>query len=536
MATNKKNLSYGLGSPLIDVFPTPIASQRAPLISDKMEVGQVWVDQPNDDVYVLTRILNNNAQWLGVGGGTGTFASLNVSPGNITAALGDIRATAGALSAGTTVTGATGVIATTGGVTASAGNVSATLGNVNAGGSVGAGTTVTSGTLMTAGDALTVTTGLVTITDLATAGILSNTAAGVVQSTAGTAGQVIMGATGAAPAWGTIGSIDGSVAFAPGANSLDLSASGVDMTIHTDGADATEAANAVTIAGTANEIVTAGAGSTITLSFTADPQIADTLTVGTGLTVTAGGALVSAGNIVATLGGITADAGNIAATLGSVAAGTTVTAGTGFSATAGGFNGTGDSKIYGEIMAEANSADATGERISMQKSRAGAVITTGDSLGQLGFWGHDGTNYIAGAYLKSVSSGTIATDRIPADLQFYTSPDSVVVATLRMDIDTAGKVTIAAPDAGTGLTVAGGGLSSTGGIEEATNDITVTTATKGIILPGTVKIISGSGSPHGSVTSPKGSLYLRTDGSGVADRLWVNTNAGTDWASVTTSS
>jgi hypothetical protein len=487
MATRNKNLSYGLGSPLIDVFPTPIASQRAPLTSDKMEVGQVWVDQPNDDVYVLTRIVANNALWLGVGGGIGTFTSLAVSPGNIVATLGNITATAGSLTAGTTILSGTGITSTTGDIVASAGNLSATLGNVGAGGSVTAGTTVSSGTLMTAGDALTVTTGLVTITDLSTAGILSNTAAGVVQSTAGTNGQIIFGATGAAPAWGTLASADGSVTLTPGANSLDLSASGVDMTIHTDGADATEATDAFTIAGTANEIATAGAGSTVTLSFTANPQISDTLTIGTGLTVSAGG-----------------------------------------------FNVTGDSKVIDELMTENNEVNATGAALSIQKNRAGGVITTGDVLGRLSFWGDDGTSYISGAYIKSTTSGTIATDRIPANMEFYTHPDSVAGTTLRMDIDTAGKITIAAPDAGTALTVSGGGISSTGGIVETANDIEAATATKGFICGSGCKIIDGSGSPNAAITAPKGSLYLRTDGSGVNDRAYINTDGAQAWTALTT--
>lgn len=42
----------------------------------------------------------------------------------------------------------------------------------------------------------------------------------------------------------------------------------------------------------------------------------------------------------------------------------------------------------------------------------------------------------------------------------------------------------------------------------------------------------GSGLP--TISAPQGSLYLRTDGSSVSTRLYVNTDGGTTWANVTT--
>jgi len=57
-----------------------------------------------------------------------------------------------------------------------------------------------------------------------------------------------------------------------------------------------------------------------------------------------------------------------------------------------------------------------------------------------------------------------------------------------------------------------------------------------ITLNNEVKIISGSGSPSGSVTAPKGSLYLRTDGSSTSTRAYINTNSGTGWSAITTAS
>ena len=55
--------------------PLPIISKRAPTTRDKtynqgkIEVGTIWIDKTNDDVYVLTSIKDNAASWVGAGGG-----------------------------------------------------------------------------------------------------------------------------------------------------------------------------------------------------------------------------------------------------------------------------------------------------------------------------------------------------------------------------------------------------------------------------------------------------------------------------------
>lgn len=49
---------------------------------------------------------------------------------------------------------------------------------------------------------------------------------------------------------------------------------------------------------------------------------------------------------------------------------------------------------------------------------------------------------------------------------------------------------------------------------------------------GVTGIYTGSGAP--TVSAPKGSLYLRTDGSGTGDRAYINTNGTTTWTALTT--
>ena len=49
---------------------------------------------------------------------------------------------------------------------------------------------------------------------------------------------------------------------------------------------------------------------------------------------------------------------------------------------------------------------------------------------------------------------------------------------------------------------------------------------------GGMGIYVGSGAP--TVAAAKGSLYLRSDGSGVADRAYINTNGSTTWTALST--
>ena len=51
---------------------------------------------------------------------------------------------------------------------------------------------------------------------------------------------------------------------------------------------------------------------------------------------------------------------------------------------------------------------------------------------------------------------------------------------------------------------------------------------------GTVGISFGSGVP--TLSAGQGSLYMRTDGSSVSTRLYVNSDGGTTWVAVTTAS
>jgi hypothetical protein len=83
---------------------------------------------------------------------------------------------------------------------------------------------------------------------------------------------------------------------------------------------------------------------------------------------------------------------------------------------------------------------------------------------------------------------------------------------------------------GNGLTVTTGGAAITGTIVGSST----VQGTSFIIGAAGPTITVGSGSPNGSITAPKGSFYLNTAGSGVADRAFINTNSATAWTAVTT--
>ncbi len=95
---------------------------------------------------------------------------------------------------------------------------------------------------------------------------------------------------------------------------------------------------------------------------------------------------------------------------------------------------------------------------------------------------------------------------------------------------TAHAIVIGSTTAGTTVLV----NTPTGVSIEAPNGYYVSSAGRGLFLPGSISVISGAGSPSGSVTAGKGSLYLRTNGTTTNDRAYINTDSGTTWTALTT--
>lgn len=121
-----------------------------------------------------------------------------------------------------------------------------------------------------------------------------------------------------------------------------------------------------------------------------------------------------------------------------------------------------------------------------------------------------------------------------------------ITATGTSNINTSGAGVTTIGTGGTGATKIGnatgntqvtGSLTTTTTITASSGNITATagsfvasTATDGFqVGTGGPILLAGSGSPDTAVTAPQGSLYMNITGSGVADRLWVNTNGATAW-------
>lgn len=157
----------------------------------------------------------------------------------------------------------------------------------------------------------------------------------------------------------------------------------------------------------------------------------------------------------------------------------------------------------------------------------------------------DGTVYYDGTRLVATATGTSgqvltsggagvapAYASLPANVSSLTGTADQVTASAAT-----GAVTLSVPSTFTspGSVTATTSITATLGDVTLTNgDVVVSTATKGITLPGGLRVITGAKATVSGITAPVGSLFLATDGSGVNDRAYINTNGGTTWTAIVT--
>ncbi len=74
-----RNIKKGYGlTALLDIFPLPIVSDRAPVSGkDAGLAGLVWIDQTNSNFYIMANEADKT--WVSTGGGAGVFDSLTVT-------------------------------------------------------------------------------------------------------------------------------------------------------------------------------------------------------------------------------------------------------------------------------------------------------------------------------------------------------------------------------------------------------------------------------------------------------------------------
>lgn len=102
------------------------------------------------------------------------------------------------------------------------------------------------------------------------------------------------------------------------------------------------------------------------------------------------------------------------------------------------------------------STDTNGARVGFFKARgtvaSPTTVVTGDTLGRLMFRGYDGTGYLEMASIEVISTGTIATNRVPTQLIFQTATNATPsVLTTAMTIGADQNITAA-----NGLTLSAG--------------------------------------------------------------------------------
>ncbi len=185
------------------------------------------------------------------------------------------------------------------------------------------------------------------------------------------------------------------------------------------------------------------------------------------------------------------------------------------------------------ILTGQHTTDGVGSQVLHRKSRGSAgtptTVASGDVLGQMFFEGYDGTNYLQMGSVTVDVTGTVASTRVPTRMFFKTATNatpSVLTTALLIDTNQAvsffGAVTGITTLAATGIITAKSGTATTAGGLQATG--MGTTAAFGMYY--------GSSAP--SVSAAKGSIYLRSDGTGAADRAYINTDGSTTWTAIVT--
>lgn len=170
----------------------------------------------------------------------------------------------------------------------------------------------------------------------------------------------------------------------------------------------------------------------------------------------------------------------------------------------------------------ANAANTSGAKLGFLKTRAtsadgnaNTVVVTGDKLGEIHAFGADGADYIDSAGIEFVSTGTIASTRVPSKITFYTGTDAApTVKTLALTLDKDQSATFAGAITTTnvtdsGLTSGRVPIASTGGLLVDDSDLTFATDT----LTAT-KLVGSTSLNTPLINNTAGALALTTTTSG----------------------
>ncbi len=184
--------------------------------------------------------------------------------------------------------------------------------------------------------------------------------------------------------------------------------------------------------------------------------------------------------------------------------------------------------VDGIAIGTANASAAnTGVDLSFGRARGSvgseADVTNGDRIFRISGYARS-TTLQQSAFCAVEVDGVVTAGQAPASRWiFHTNANNSATAeALRINAD--------------GTSLFSFGVKSTSYFNAASG--TGTTAggsTIGFMLgtsPGLIGVYWGSGAP--TITAPKGSFYMRTNGSGTTDRAYINTDGGTTWTALTT--
>lgn len=174
--------------------------------------------------------------------------------------------------------------------------------------------------------------------------------------------------------------------------------------------------------------------------------------------------------------------------------------------------------IHDETLTDLTASSAPSD-INFIKRRGAGIITTGDGLGNLFYYGYDGSSDILSAAMSVESTGTIGVSRIPSQFEWYTTPDTIAPAlTLRMGIPDSGGLVIQNPTSGIGLAVLGGGANITG--------------TVGLLSYGLGVIQASAGGVLSSTNGTDGQILI-ANSDGVTAPTWANITSTSGTITVT---
>lgn len=545
---NRRNTVYGYANPQAGLQQEPIIQERVPSTSDGAELGTIWIDTSSQSYYILTSSVGGVNTWVSATGGAENLTALVVDPGDIEIVAGNLDIDAGDLNMdpasiatlGSLVAGATQLVSTldvsgnttVGGTLDVSGNVTL-LADLDVQGDV----TISGDFDITSADALSFTSTSDTdpaISFTANGGTSESISLTSLQGTASDSINLVSAVGGV--------TILGGLASADAVNILSGATGGIDVDYGSAGMSITGANGAFSVAsGTGAVSISADAAAT-SINIGTGAAVVKTIAVGgTGANVIAIGNTQTAGSVAIgdamttgtiTIGGTGAHIGTI-----SIAPGT------------------------GNQVVNIATGGTAAKTVNIATGAVSNIVTIGSAIGAASLSLLSGTGNIAAA-----SSGTlvldaagvveinssagvigIGNDAVAQNINIGTgaAARTITVGNVSGATSVVVNVGTGALNLGTSATAHATNVGSTtagstlvlntpiGTDVTAANGLSVTTAGRGLSLPGGLLVLAGAGDPNGVVTAPIGSLFLRSNPGAATERAYLNIDAGTGWTNIT---